>query len=112
MTPQEAIITLNLLFCMLRSEGIKEEKMAHIEYWYRCTCGAVYNTHKEASSCAIRHVKSEKWAVGRYKNVRIYENHAPNSAHGIRGAMREADLSDIIEIRKQQLAERSSLKLE
>lgn len=80
--------------------------MAHIETWYRCPCGAAYDTQKEAAHCAVSHVKSEKWAVGRGgKGVRIFENHAPDTMHGVKGALKEADLSDDIEKRKRQLAE-------
>jgi len=80
--------------------------MAHIETWYRCPCGAAYDTQKEAIRCAASHVKSEKWAVGKGgKGVRIFDNWAPDTAHGINGALREADLSDDIEERKRQLAE-------
>ena len=80
--------------------------MAHIETWYRCPCGAAYDTQKEAISCAVTHVRAEKWAVGRGgKSVRIFSNHAPDSPHGINGALREADLSDFVEERRRQLAE-------
>lgn len=80
--------------------------MAHIEMWYRCPCGARYDIQKEAIRCAISHVKSEQWAVGKDgKAVRIFENHAPNSQHGANGALREADLSDDIEERKKQIEE-------
>lgn len=80
--------------------------MAHIETWWRCRCGARYGTQKEAISCAISHVRSEQWAVGKGgKAVRIFENHAPDSQHGINGALREADLSDFVEERRRQLAE-------
>lgn len=80
--------------------------MAHIETYWRCRCGARYDTQKEAIRCAISHVRSEQWAVGKGgKAVRIFENHAPNSQHGINWALREADLSDFVEERRRQLAE-------
>ena len=66
--------------------------MAHIETWWRCICGAAFSTQKEAISCAIRHVTAEKWAVGKGgKRVRIFDNWASDSCHGINGAMIEAD---------------------
>lgn len=77
--------------------------MAHIETWYRCPCGAAYDTQKEAIQCAVSHVHSEQWAVGS-KAVRIFDNWA-SGIHSISGALREADLSDFIEERKRQLAE-------
>lgn len=72
--------------------------MAHIEIWYRCPCGKSYSNQKEAIECAVSHVRSERWAVGSSgKGVRIYDNHAPNSVHGIIGALREAELDDFTE---------------
>lgn len=80
--------------------------MAHIETWWSCRCGARYGTQKEAICCAVSHVRPEQWAVGKGgKAVRIFENHAPDSRHGINGALREADLSDFVEERRRQLAE-------
>ncbi|MEG1562128.1 MAG: hypothetical protein RR365_00545 [Bacteroides sp.] len=82
--------------------------MAHVETWYRCPCGAAYTEQKEALKCATSHVRAEKWAVGdgaHKKAVRIYSNHVPNSMNGILGALREAELSDDIQIRRQQLRE-------
>ena len=81
--------------------------MAHIETLYRCICcNALYSSQKEAISCASSHVRAERWALGKYKSVRIFDNHTPNSVHGIYGAQREADLSDDIDQRRRQLAER------
>ena len=78
--------------------------MAHIEIWYSCICGACYDTQREANLCALSHVKAERWAVGKNrKAVRIFDNWSPDSIHGVRGALREADLSDFIEVRKKQL---------
>lgn len=79
--------------------------MAHIETWYACRCGASYSTRKEAVERAVSHVHPERWAVGRTgKAVRIYDNWAPNSAHGVNGALIEAELSDNVELRRRQLA--------
>lgn len=77
--------------------------MAHLETWYRCPCGAAYDTQKEAIECAVSHVHSEQWAVGSKKAVRIFKNWA-SGMHSVSGALREADLSDFIEERKRQLA--------
>lgn len=80
--------------------------MAHIETWYRCpVCGRAHGTYKEAVICKNKHdIQSEQWAVGTGgKAVRIFDNWAPDSLHGINGAQREADLSDFVEIRKKQL---------
>ena len=83
--------------------------MAHIETWWRCHCGQAWSTQKEAIRCAITHVHSEQWAVGKGgKAVRIFDNCAPDSMHGINGALYEADLSDNIEERRRQLAQRSA----
>lgn len=80
--------------------------MAHIETWWRCPCGAAHDTQKEAISCAVTHVKSERWAVGKGgKAVRIFDNCAPDGQHGIKWALQEADLSDVVEVRRRQLAE-------
>lgn len=82
--------------------------MAHVEIWYRCPCGKSYSSQKEAIECAVSHVRSERWAIGSTgKGVRIYDNHAPDSAHGVIGALREAELSDIVKERKRQLAEKN-----
>lgn len=81
--------------------------MAHIETWWRCRCGAAYSTQKEAIRCAVTHVRPEQWAVGKGgKGVRIFENHALDSLHGLNGALREADLSDDIHERRRQLERR------
>lgn len=78
--------------------------MAHIETWYRCPCGAHHETQKEAIKCAVGHVRAERWAVGKGgKAVRIYDNWAVDSLHGVNGALREADLSDFIDERRLQL---------
>jgi len=82
--------------------------MAHIEIWYRCpVCNQAYSSQREATRCKNLHpVKEERWAVGKGgKAVRIFDNWAPDTMHGINGALREADLSDFIEERKRQLAE-------
>lgn len=82
--------------------------MAHIEVWYRCpVCNGSYTTQGEAINCRNAHpIRAERWAVGKGgKAVRIFDNWALNSMHGITGALREADLSDDIEERKRQLEE-------
>ena len=80
--------------------------MAHIETWWSCRCGARYGTQKEAISCAISHVRSEQWAVGKGgKAVRISANCALDGMYGLNWALREADLSDFVEERRRQLAE-------
>lgn len=80
--------------------------MAHIETWYRCPCGAAYDTQREALHCSAAHVRSERWAVGKSgKAVRIFENCAPNGRGGENWALREADLSDNVEERRRQLKE-------
>ena len=81
--------------------------MAHIETWYRCPCGATYDSQGEANRCAIRHVRQERWAVGKGgKAVRIWNNTAPGSMYSAEWALQEADLSDNIEKRKRQLEAR------
>lgn len=84
--------------------------MAHIETWYRCPCGAHYDTQREANQCAISHVRAEEWAVShRYKGkaVRIWERRTPGSMGSREWALWEAELSDNAEERKRQLNERS-----
>ncbi len=81
--------------------------MAHIEIWYQCPiCRKKYNDQRKANICKNRHpVIEETWAVGESgKGVRIFDNWAPDTMHGINGAMIEADLSDFVEERKIQLA--------
>lgn len=81
--------------------------MARIETWYRCPCGKLHDTQKEAIRCSVTHVKAERWAVGKSgKAVRIFENCAPDGMGGENWALREADLSDNIEERRRQLAEK------
>jgi hypothetical protein len=80
--------------------------VAHIEVCYRCpACDRGYDTRRKAIDCRNSHPAiEEKWAIGKGgKGVRIYDNWAPSSRHGIIGALREADLSDNIEERKRQL---------
>ena len=62
--------------------------------------------------CRDQHpIKVEHWAVGKGgKAVMIFDNWSPNSEHGIRGALREADLSDDIYERKRQLEAEESRK--
>lgn len=83
--------------------------MAHIEIYYRCpTCQRLWDKQKEAINCRNSHpVQEEKWAVGKGgKMVRIFDNHAINSTHGIYGALREADLSDDIREERMKQLER------
>lgn len=79
--------------------------MAHIERWYQCpVCDRWHDTPREAQLCRNNHpVREARWAVGTEKSVRISERAAPNSLYGEQWALREADLSDFIEVRKQQL---------
>ncbi len=85
--------------------------MAHLETWYRCpVCYKPFRSLGEAVACRNDHLpESEQWAIGKGgKAIRIYENYHPDSLHGINGALMEADLSDIIAVRKMQLSERNS----
>lgn len=79
--------------------------MAHIEIWYRCpVCNAAYTEYIEAVRCRNKHdIISERWAVGKEKAVRIFDNCAPNGRGGLNWALNEADLSDDIDERKCQL---------
>lgn len=79
--------------------------MAHIEIRYRCpVCNARHTEYIEAVRCRNKHdIISERWAVGKYKSVRIYDNHHKDSRNGVNGALKEADLSDNIDERKRQL---------
>jgi hypothetical protein len=80
--------------------------MAHIEIWYRCpVCNQPFDNEREAMRCRNQHpIKSERWAVGKGgKAVLIFDGWAPDSARGVNGALREADLSDDIHERKKQL---------
>lgn len=83
--------------------------MAYIETWYRCpVCNKSHGKQHEAIKCRDSHpIKSEKWAVGKGgKSVRIYDNCSLNGYGGLNWALKEADLSDLIEERKQQLEQR------
>ena len=80
--------------------------MAHLERLYRCPCGALHDTFEMAMNCARRQIREEKWAIGESgKGVRIFDNYPAESKHGIIGALREADLSDLLELRERQLEE-------
>ena len=79
--------------------------MAHLEKRWVCpVCKRYSYEQREARGCAASHVESQLWAVGKYKSFRVFENHAPDSYHGIRGALREADTSDYIEERRPKLS--------
>lgn len=86
--------------------------MAHIETRYCCPiCNAAYSEYKEAIRCRNKHgIIVERWAVGKYKKVRIFENHHRDSCNGENGALKEANLSDNIDERKRQLEELQKLK--
>lgn len=86
--------------------------MAHIETWYRCPiCNVAFDKYIDAVRCRNKHdIITERWAVGKYKSVRIYDNHHKESRYGENGALREADLSDNIHERKRQLEELQKLK--
>ncbi len=77
--------------------------MAHIETWWECGLGHKHDTRREAERCALSHVCSCDWAVSdRYpgKAVRI------TRSMPIQRAIVEADTSDNIDKRKQQIAAR------
>lgn len=79
--------------------------MAHIEIWYECpVCREYFGSLREANRCKSQHpIVEEKWAVGDSgKAVRIFDNHNPTSRHGVIGALREADISDIKEEQRRE----------
>jgi hypothetical protein len=85
--------------------------MAHIETWYRCpVCNQAYGSQGEAIDCRNDHlIVSERWAVGKGgKAVRINDNCSINGYGGINWALKEADMSDLVEVRNLQLKERNS----
>ena len=80
--------------------------MAHIETWYRCPiCNKAHRSQIDAIKCRDAHpIVDEKWAVGKGgKSVRIYDNCSIDGFGGVNWALKEADMSDLIEVRKQQL---------
>lgn len=80
--------------------------MAHIETWFVCPiCKRTYGSQADAIKCRNKHpIMAERWAVGKGgKAVRIFDNCSLNGCGGENWALKEADLSDIIETRKQQL---------
>ena len=79
--------------------------MARVETWYRCPiCKKAFDEYIEAVKCRNKHdIITERGAVGKYKSVRIFDNHHKDSIYGLNGALREADLSDNIHERKLQL---------
>ncbi|WP_047811803.1 hypothetical protein [Desulfosporosinus acididurans] len=82
--------------------------MAHIEVCYRCPlCRKAYGKQSDAITCRNSHpIETETWAVGKGgKGVRIFEHCALDGLGGLRWALREADLSDDIKIRAEQLEE-------
>ena len=80
--------------------------MAHIETWWKCPgCHRYWSTQQKAERCAITHVRPEKWAVS-HKH--------PGKAvscqyRGTAWALREADLSDLLVEREQELKERQEV---
>jgi hypothetical protein len=83
--------------------------MAHIETWYRCpACSQSYGSQREATNCRNAHpIISERWAGGKGgKAVRISENCSIDGYGGLKWALKEADLSDLVEVRKQQLRDK------
>jgi hypothetical protein len=81
--------------------------MAYIEIRYCCPiCKAAHSEYIEAVRCRNKHdIIVERWAVGKHKKVRIFENHHKDSCNGENGALKEADLSDNIHERRKQLEE-------
>ena len=86
--------------------------MAHIEIWHRCpVCNKAHDTQREAVKCRDLHpIRTERWAVGKGgKAVRIFDNCTPDGRGGVNWALREANLSDSIEIRKKQLEQEETV---
>lgn len=82
--------------------------MAVVKTFYKCpVCQQGFDSQAKAIRCKNLHpIKTEQWAVGHGgKRVRICEGYAIDSMYGLNWALREADLSDFIEVRKKQLAE-------
>lgn len=82
--------------------------MAHVEMRYRCpTCNTAYNDHKDAIKCRNRHpIREETWAVGKDgKEVRFFEALPAGACYSKEWSLKEADLSDLIEVRERQLKE-------
>jgi len=80
--------------------------MAYIETWHRCpVCGKTYDSQSDAVTCRNKHpIETETWAIGKGgKAVRIFDNCTLDGRGGLRWALKEADLSDNIQIRKRQL---------
>jgi len=71
--------------------------VAHVETWFCCPiCNRAYSEQRDAARCRNQHpIIVERWAIGKSgKAVRIFDHWAPDSMHGMNGALREADLSD------------------
>lgn len=82
--------------------------MAHIETLYRCSIyNQAFGSQVDAIKCRNAHpILFERWAVGKGgKAVRIYDNCSIDGVGGVNWALKEADMSDLIEVRKQQLEE-------
>ena len=74
--------------------------MAHIETWWDCGHGHRHDTRKEAERCALRRISPVDWAVSdKYpgKAVMVTRQMPPQKA------IIEADMSDNITERKQQI---------
>lgn len=81
--------------------------MAQIKVFYICpVCKASHDKQSDAIACRNKHpIRTETWAVGKEKMVRIYDHCASDGLGGMNWALREADLSDNIETRKRQIKE-------
>lgn len=80
--------------------------MALVKIKYCCpVCNRKYDTHNGAIKCRNEHpVLEEKWAVGSGgKAVRIFDNCSLDGRGGLNWALKEAELSDFKEERKEQL---------
>lgn len=89
--------------------------MAHLETRYQCPiCHRWWSSRKEAETCRNTHPITEAlWAIGRDgKKVMAYGNCKEGSRGSIQWAMREADLSDDINVRRRQLAGEHNLVTE
>jgi len=80
--------------------------MAELKRFFKCpTCKCRYSALDKAVKCRNNHeIREELWAISKSgKGVRVSPNSAPNGLYGMEWALREADLSDDINERRQQL---------